>query len=424
MADPMTNPKSTLITIGDELLIGQTIDTNSVWMSKELNALGIEVLRRVAVGDEASLIVQAIDQALESSDLVFLTGGLGPTADDITKEVLSGYFQSPLVRHEGVEKQIEDYYRHRGLPMLERNRRQADIPAKARALANPLGSAPGMLFIRGNAWLISLPGVPDEMKEIMNGSVIPLLREHWVSGAYEHASIVTAGVGESYLAEMIEDLEAELPEHIRLAYLPSPGMVRLRLSAKGTERSRVLEELAFHQRKLVERLGESVISEEDLSLEEILSLALRRSGKNIGLAESCTGGNIAHLLTQIPGSGLYFRGSIVCYQNDIKTDCLGVHPQAIEKYGPVSEQVAREMAQGARRTLKSDWGFGITGLLDPNTPQGEVPGGRIWMAFAGDKEVRSRSYQLGYDRIRNKEVAVQLSLLYIWKNIQGKGEKD
>src|SRR5690554_4298364 len=194
-------------------------------------------------------------------------------------------------------------------------------------------------------------------------------------------------------------------------------MVRLRLSAKGKDKAAVIRELGDHQKRFADRLSDVLVSHKDLPMEEILSEVLRRSGKNIGLAESCTGGNIAHLLTQIPGSGQYFRGSIVCYQNDIKTDCLGVHPQAIEKYGPVSEQVAREMAQGARRTLKSDWGFGFTGLLDPNTPQGEVPDGRIWMAFAGDKEVRSRSYQLGYDRIRNKEVAVQLSLLYIWKNI-------
>lgn len=416
--EAVTNPKSTLITVGDELLIGQTVDTNSVWMAQELNALGIEVVRRIAVGDDRDQILDVVDDSLKRSDLVIITGGLGPTEDDITKEVLADYFNSPLVRHEGVARQIEAYYRQRGLPMLDRNRRQADIPDRAQALPNPLGSAPGMLFILENSWLISLPGVPDEMKEIMKGSVIPLLHKEWAGGVYEHASIVTAGIGESYLAERVVDLESALPAQIRLAYLPSPGMVRLRLSAKGKDKAAVIRELGDHQKRFADRLSDVLVSQKDLPMEEILSEVLRRIGKSIGLAESCTGGNIAHLLTQIPGSGQYFRGSIVCYQNDIKTDSLGVNPASIETFGPVSEPVAREMALGACRALKSDWGFGITGLLDPDTPQGDVPGGRVWMAFAEEEgDIVTQSYQLNYDRIRNKEVAVQLALLFIWKNI-------
>ncbi len=416
----MANLKATLITIGDELLIGQTVDTNSVWIAQRLGPLGIDVQRRLTVGDDADQIRVALDESIRRTDLVLMTGGLGPTDDDITKEVLVEYFDSPLVRHAQTEKQIEGQFRSRGLPMLERNRRQADLPKMATILPNPVGSAPGMLFRREKTWVISLPGVPDEMKEIMTGSVLPMLESNFISDAIEHQSIVTAGMGESFLAETIEDLESRLPPHIRLAYLPSPGMVRLRISGRGKEREALKQEMDQYKGLLIDRIAEWVVSEEDLNLEEILSRDLKRLGKEIGLAESCTGGNIAHLLTQVPGSGQCFRGGIVCYQNDIKTDCLGVDPAAIETKGPVSEWVAREMALGARRVLKADLGFGITGLLDPNTPQGEIPGGRVWMAFADGKKVFSKAYQLTYDRSRNKEVAVQLSLLFIWKNLMGK----
>lgn len=407
---------ATIITIGDELLIGQVIDTNSAWMAQQLNGLGIEVRRRIAIADDKSAIISALDEELPRCDFLLLTGGLGPTADDITKPVLTEYFGGKLVVNEAVLVHVQSFFKKRNRPMLERNNLQASVPDCAEVLFNKLGTAPGMWFEREGKVLISLPGVPFEMVHLMEQQVLPRLRQRLTGGVLLHRSIITAGEGESYLAEKIADLEAELPTHIQLAYLPAAGMVRLRLSGKGDNEQRLLEELTRHRDRIVERLHYCVLSQEDLPLEQLVGQSFIDRGKTIGLVESCTGGGIANRFTQISGSSRFFNGSLVCYQTDLKKSMLGVPEELISAHTVYSEPVALAMARSAARLMASDLGFGITGLLEKEDMDG-IAGGTVCMAAVdGDRE-QCYTVQCWSDRIRNKELAITHALLFLWKFI-------
>ena len=325
----MSNVKAGIITIGDELLIGQTIDTNSAWLAQQLNAQGILVMRRVAVGDTYEAIVEALDEELLKVDILILTGGLGPTSDDITKPLLAQYFGGKLVVNEEVRTHIYNLFTKRNRPILERNMKQAEVPDVCTVLFNNMGTAPGMWFEKNGKVIISLPGVPFEMKHIMSAVGLDKLAKRFPSSEIFHATLFTAGEGESYIAEQIVDIEEQLPPHIRLAYLPDGGMVRLRLTGTGDDATLLKQEVNSYIDILAERLKHIVLSREDIPLEHILGKLLLQQNATLGLAESCSGGYIGHLMTQISGSSAYFMGSIVSYDNSVKESVLGVNRNTI-----------------------------------------------------------------------------------------------
>jgi len=416
----MSNIAAAIITIGDELLIGQTIDTNSAWIAKKLNELGIDVLRRVAVGDTRHAITEALDEELSKADLILITGGLGPTSDDITKPLLCEYFGGKLKVDERVLAHLKDIFSKRNRPIIERNMKQAEVPDNCTVLFNRMGTAPGMLFLKDGKTIISMPGVPFEMMAIMEDEVLPRLRSEMKSDALVHRTIFTAGEGESFIAEKIIDLEEALPPFIKLAYLPDAGMVRLRLTGRSRDKEKLEAELNRQQQLFAERLGRIVVALEDIPLEEILGNSVKEKGKTIGLAESCTGGFIGHHITNIDGASAYFKGSVVSYDNDVKENILGVRKETLATYGAVSEQTATEMAIGALRVLNTDYSLAVTGVLGPGGATERVKVGTVWMAVANKDTVKTKEFRFFYDRLRNKEMAAKMGMLFLWKFINDK----
>lgn len=415
----MSNIKASIITIGDELLIGQTIDTNSAWLAQQLNAQGILVMRRVAVGDTYEAIVEALDEELLKVDILILTGGLGPTSDDITKPLLAQYFGGKLVVNEEVRSHIYNLFTKRNRPILERNMKQAEVPDMCTVLFNNMGTAPGMWFEKDGKVIISLPGVPFEMKHIMTDVGLDMLSKRFQSREICHATLFTAGEGESYIAEQILDIEEQLPTHIKLAYLPDGGMVRLRLTGTGDDGNLLKQEVNTYIELLAERLKHIVLSREDIPLEHILGKLLLEKNATLGLAESCSGGYIGHLMTQISGSSAYFMGSIVSYDNSVKESVLGVRKSTLETQGAVSEQTVIEMAQGARRVLNTDYSISVSGVLGPNGGTEFVKVGTVWMAVANAERCIAQKYTFMYDRDRNKEMAAKMAMLMLVKFING-----
>ena len=416
----MSNITASIITIGDELLIGQTIDTNSAWMAQRLNELGIDVIRRVAVGDDRNAIIKALDEELSDAQIVLITGGLGPTADDITKPLLCAYFGGKLVVDEDVVMHLKELFTKRNRPFLERNMKQAEVPDNCTVLFNKMGTAPGMWFEKDDKVIVSLPGVPFEMASIMVEEVLPRFRNRFVSDALLHKSVITAGEGESFIAEKIKDIEEALPAHIRLAYLPGAGMVKLRLTGRGADAAKLSGELESWQKQFADRLEHIVIAQEDIPLEEILGRWFTANNATLGLAESCTGGYIAHHITQVMGSSEYFKGCIVCYSNDIKEKILGVRKETIETHGAISEQTVTEMAQNTLTVLDVDYSFAITGLMSIGGESDRTEVGTVWMAVADKNSVKTKKFWFPYDRPRNKEMAVSMGMLMVWKFINGK----
>lgn len=416
----MSNIAASIITIGDELLIGQTIDTNSAWIAQHLNELGIDVLRRVAVGDDRNAIIDALDEELERATVVLITGGLGPTADDITKPLLCEYFGGQLVVDERVLTHLKEIFTKRNRPFLERNMKQAEVPDNCTVLFNKMGTAPGMWFEKNGKVIIAMPGVPFEMVSIMADEVLPRFRNLFVSDALLHRSVITAGEGESFIAEKIKDIEEALPPYIRLAYLPGAGMVKLRLTGRGADALKLSAELETWQKQLADRLENIVIALEDIPLEEILGRWFTANNATLGLAESCTGGYIAHHITQVMGSSEYFKGCIVSYSNDVKEKILGVKKETIVQYGAVSEQTVIEMAKNALGVLEVDYTFAITGVLSIGGESDRVEVGTVWMAVADKNEVKTKKFWFPYDRPRNKEMAVSMSMLMLWRFLNGK----
>ena len=449
----MGNIAAAIITIGDELLIGQTIDTNSAWIARALNAMGIDVLRRVAVGDSRDAIINALDEEIARAQIVLITGGLGPTSDDITKPLLAEYFGGKLVVNEQVLAHLKELFTKRNRPFLERNLKQAEVPENCTVLFNRMGTAPGMWFqlaagSRQSAVrepfnytfnetlsssfdyarddnstskvVIAMPGVPFEMISIMEDEVLPRLRERFFSDALLHRTIVTAGEGESFIAEKIQALEEALPTHIKLAYLPDAGMVRLRLTGRGSDKDALATELEARQKEIADRLGDIVVATDDLPMEQIIGNLVKAKGKMLGLAESCTGGFLGHLITQINGSSAYFNGSIVSYSNEVKQNVLGVKKETIEEQGAVSEQTVTEMAQGALRVLDVDYALAVSGVLGPDGGTERVPVGTVWMAVADKESVKTKQFRFHYNRQQNKEMAAKMGMLMIYKFVSGK----
>ena len=393
--------KAAIITIGDELLIGQTIDTNSAWMGAELSKSGFDIFRITSIHDRKNDIIYALDEAAREADVVLITGGLGPTSDDITKQTLAEYFNTRLVMNSEVLSMIEVMMSRRNFGMNENNRRQAEVPESCRVLTNGAGTAPGMWFEKDETIFVSMPGVPNEMKYLMNVHVLPELNKRFTSQIIIHRNIMTYGTFEARLAEILTDFEAGLPASIKLAYLPSSGVIKLRLTGTGSEQ-KTLEGIMNQQvDNLYKTIPEFIYGENEESLEMVIGKLLTSKGKSLSTAESCTGGEIAHLLTTVPGSSNYYLGSVIAYDNSVKTRLLKVRDESIKKYGAVSEEVAREMAEGARDIFSTDFAVATSGIAGPGGGTDLKPVGTLWMAVATEKGTITEKRVFGNDRLTN-----------------------
>lgn len=406
--------KSTIITIGDEILIGQILDTNSRYISQVLNRLGIVVAERTSIGDNAEQIVQTLDRALAATDVVIITGGLGPTKDDITKHTLARYFGSELVYNEQVGDFVRSLLERRGIAFNELNRGQAMVPKCCTVLHNGHGTAPGMWFERDGKVVVSLPGVPFEMVHLIDDTVVPMLRERFALKAIVHRTMITSGIAESILAERIADWEDALPEVLHLAYLPAPNIVRLRLSAYEVDGQSVAAMIDEQFELLKAIIPEAVVGFEDATVEQLVHNALIAQGKTLSVAESCTGGNIAAKFTAMAGTSAYFQAGVVSYSNEAKVDILGVNAEDIACYGAVSEQVALQMAEGARRVGRSDYAIATTGIAGPSGGSAEKPVGTVWIGVATPEGSFAVLKNCGTDRgqIVQRATAYAIKLLY------------
>jgi nicotinamide-nucleotide amidase len=409
--------KAQIITIGDELLIGQTVDTNSAWMGAELSKLGFDICRKISIHDLRNDILEALHEVEGKSDVVLITGGLGPTSDDITKQTLCEFFGTKLVTDHEVLEMIEEMMKRRNFPMNENNRRQAEVPEACRVLKNSAGTAPGMWFEKNKTIFVSMPGVPHEMKYIMNEHVLPLLEKRFTSQAIIHKNIMTYGVPEARLAELLNQFEASLPHEIKLAYLPAYGIIKLRLTATGSDRKKLDEIMQQQVRNLYEAIPDLIYGEDEEPFEAAIGRILKEKGATICTAESCTGGKIASMLTSIPGSSLYFTGSVIAYDNAVKTGVLGVSPETIEKHGAVSRETAEQMAEGARKLLKADYSLATTGIAGPDGGTEAKPVGTVWIAVSSVDGTIAIKFRFGTDRITNINRFSVAALNLLWKRI-------
>lgn len=394
-----------IITIGDELLIGQVVDTNSAWLGSTLGDDGIKVIQITSVQDHAAQIVQAVNDALSRADIVLMTGGLGPTKDDITKKTLAEMFGMKLVRNEQVYEMVGKQLALRGIAFTELNQGQALVPDGCTVLPNRNGTAPGMWFERDGKVLISMPGVPFEMKALVKDEVLPRLRKHFALDANVHRTIITFGLAESILADTIASWEEALPPYLHLAYLPSALCIRLRLSAYEIDRQKAEQEIESQIGKLSKVIPHYIIGSEDDSLESATGTLLKTRGETLATAESCTGGNIAHRFTAMPGASEYFKGGVVAYSNEVKIALLGVDPESLNRYGAVSQSIAEQMAEGVRRATGATYGISTTGIAGPTGGTPEKPVGTVWMAVATPNGVFSRRMVFGSVRSQNIERA-------------------
>ena len=390
--------KASILTIGDEILIGQIVDTNSVSIARHLNDAGIVVREKSSIGDDRAEIVAGIERALARSEVVVVTGGLGPTKDDITKKTLAELFGSPMRYDEAVAEHVERMLSSRGIAFNELNRAQALVPACCTVLFNAHGTAPGMWFERDGRVVVSLPGVPFEMEHLMQDEVMPRLKARFDLKQIVHRTLITSGLAESMLAEAIADWENDLPPYLKLAYLPNPGAVRLRLSAYEVEGASVAREIERRFEALRRIIPRYVVGYETATVEECVHGEPTERGRTLAAAESCTGGVIASRFTALPGASAYFRCGVVAYSNDAKHDLLGVGRETLERFGAVSEPVARQMAEGVRRVAGADYGVATTGIAGPAGGSAGKPVGTVWIAVATPRGTRAVVRQCGTDR--------------------------
>ncbi|HVV55260.1 MAG TPA: competence/damage-inducible protein A [Mucilaginibacter sp.] len=395
-----------IITIGDEILIGQIVDTNSAWMAQQLNAIGIRVKQITSVSDDRHHILSALKEAHERAGLILITGGLGPTKDDITKVTLAEYFGVKLIENKAALANVEAIFRRlRGqfAELLDVNRRQALVPENCEVLLNKNGTAPGMWFDYDETIYVSMPGVPHEMMYMMQDSVIPKLRQSFKLPAIVHHTILTVGEGESYLAEKIADIENSLPPYIKLAYLPKLGQVRLRLSAYGENEEFLRQKVDEFADQIVKRVGKAVVTQEDVPLEKAILDFMAERDLTLSTAESCTGGYISHLITQHPGSSKVFFGGAVSYSYELKESVLGVKNETLWQHGAVSEETVTEMVQGALLNFQSDYAVAVTGIAGPDGGTPEKPVGTVWIAVANKEKTVAKKFLFGNKRIQNIE---------------------
>lgn len=400
--------KAEIITIGDEILIGQIIDTNSSWLGQELSKIGVSVVHRTSVSDNRQAIIDGLNAAKQRADIILITGGLGPTKDDITKYTLAEYFGSELVLDEKTLEWVTNIFKMRKLPMIDTNRNQAMLPQNCEVLFNKNGTAPGMWFDEDGKVFISMPGVPFEMKVIFEEQCIPRLQKRFKLPVILHRTILTCNIGESFLAQKIEQLENDLPPHIKLAYLPNIGQVRLRFSGQHHHYATLKEEMDVIVGNLYELVGNSIFGEENDTLEKTVGLLLKGKDKTVATAESCTGGYIAHMITSVPGSSAYFTGSIVSYANDIKIAELGVSAEILKTVGAVSEECVKQMAEGIRKKFKTDYAISTSGIAGPDGGTETKPVGTVWVAVSSETQTITKLFNMGDNRERTiQRTAIQ-----------------
>ena len=399
-----------IISIGDELLIGQVINSNASWMGQQLSSQGMRINRMVAIADTREAIIHALENSERHARVVLITGGLGPTKDDLTKDVACEFFDSKLVLDEQVKQHVESFFKKRGRDLTELNYWQAMVPDNCKVIPNAVGTAPGMYFEKNEVHYLFMPGVPLEMKSIMETWAIPYFRELCQPEAYVEKTVLTHGMGESFLADKIADWEVQLPEYFSLAYLPSPGRVRLRISARGENKQELQKELDAQIAKLKSRIKFLFYGYNDDTMEAVVGKLLLDKKATLATAESCTGGLIAHKITTIPGSSQYFKGSVVAYANDIKQRVLMVDAKDLETHGAVSEEVVLQMAANVRDLYKTDYALAVSGIAGPDGGTKEKPVGTVWIALATPTKVVAKKFLFGGERVRNIDWAYQTAL--------------
>ncbi|MCE2611510.1 competence/damage-inducible protein A [Flavobacteriaceae bacterium D16] len=408
-----------IITIGDEILIGQIVDTNSAYIAQELNKIGISVYQISSVQDHREHILQALEEACSRADLILITGGLGPTKDDITKHTLCEFLQDTLVLNKEVLSHVEYLFeKYITTPISEMNRQQAFVPSRATILPNKYGTAPGMWMHRGKQVLVSMPGVPFEMKNLMQHEVLPRIQEQFHRPFILHRTIMTYGLGESAIVERIEDWENALPQFIKLAYLPNLGKVRLRLTAKGSDKEKITEAVDTAIQALYGIIGDIIYGEEEAgSLESGIAKIMTKKGLSLATAESFTGGKIAQQLTSIPGASAYFKGSVVGYATEVKKEVLGVPEDLIKKHTVVSEEVAKSMALQARKLFKADFAISTTGNAGPTKGDSDVEIGTVFIGIATPNTVFAEQFSMGNHRVRIVQKSVHKAFELLKKEI-------
>ena len=414
--------KAEIITIGDEILIGQIIDTNSAWIAEQFNLNGIEIYQITSVHDNHEHILEALKKAEDKVDLVIMTGGLGPTKDDITKNALCEYFNTKLVFHQPTFEHIKTRFTKLNIDVNKLNRDQALVPESCTVLFNKAGTAPGLWFEKNNTYFVSVPGVPFEMKYLVENEILPRLHESGKTKAIYHKTVLTQGLPESMLAMKIEEWEDALPANVKLAYLPSPMAVRLRLSATGTNENFLRELVESEIEKLLKIIPDNIYGYNNETMAEVFGRILKQNGKTLAIAESCTGGYISHLITSVPGCSVFYKGSVTAYSNEIKEKVLGVKNSTLAQFGAVSEEVAKEMAVGAMHVLETDFALATTGIAGPDGGTPEKPVGTVWIAVASKYEVSTQKYVFGDNRERNisrsSQTALQMLRRFVLKEFQ------
>ncbi len=412
--------KAEIITIGDEILIGQIVDTNAAYIAQRLNAVGVVVSERSSVGDRAEQIVRAVEQALDRSDVVITTGGLGPTKDDITKSTLAKLFGGEMRADKRVEEHVRTMLARRGIEFNELNRSQAMVPESCEVLFNAHGTAPGMWFEREGKVVVSLPGVPFEMRHLMEDEVLPRLKSRFALRQIVHRTMITSGIAESMLAARIAEWEDALPEYLHLAYLPAPNIVRLRLSAYEVNGAAVEREIESQFARLEGLIPENIVGYEGAMLQEQVHRLLTESGKTLAIAESCTGGSISAKFTAMAGASAYLLCAVTAYANEAKSGILGVDAALIEKCGAVSEQVARAMAEGVRRISGADYAVATTGIAGPSGGSPEKPVGTVWFAVASERGTVAMMRNSGTDRGQIIDRATAYAIEFLRDHIKGR----
>ena len=407
-----------IITIGDEILIGQIVDTNSAWMAKQLNQIGMKVKQITSVSDDADHIMEALRLAESRADVILMTGGLGPTKDDITKVTLAKYFNMGFRRDEETLNHVTEIFERLNRPMIDLNRTQADVPEGCTVIKNKNGTAPCMWFEEHGKIFVSMPGVPFEMMYLMDDEIIPRIKAAFKLPVIYHKTILTSNIGESFLAMEIEDIENSLPPSIKLAYLPKLGQVRLRLSTMGEEEAPLKAAVDFYAQQIIARIKNHVVAEEDIALEKAILNFMEQRKLTLSTAESCTGGYIAHLITQHPGCSSVYEGGAVTYSYDLKMSLLGVKAETLAKYGAVSEETVKEMALGAIQNFKTDYAVAVSGIAGPDGGMPDKPVGTVWIAVAHGKGVVSKVFSFGNKRTQNIERSAAAALSMILNELR------
>lgn len=409
-----------IISIGDELLIGQVINTNASWMAAELNKNDIDVTRVETIGDESDAILNALKRSEQQADVVLITGGLGPTKDDITKKVLCDYFGGHLVMHQPSLRNVSDFFEKRGLPLTEVNRAQALVPDCCTPLLNGMGTAPTMWFEHNGKIIVSMPGVPFEMQWMMHTHIIPKLRQHFSKGAILHKTVLTFGIGESFLADKIESWELALPQNFHLAYLPEAGKVRLRLTAHGDNHNQLSSTMEQQIESLYQLIGDNIYGYDDDTLSSVVGQRLSEQHSTVATAESCTGGLLGNFITETPGASAYYVGGIIAYDTRIKTQLLGVQTDILKQYGAVSRETAEAMAIGCRERFGTNYAIATTGIAGPDGGTTDKPLGTVWIAVADNSGVQARKYVFRTTRTQHQQRTANQALFNLWCVMSGK----